>query len=354
MRARIAVLIVPLLTLAAGFSAWLAAPASSATSPGTSVASSGEGVPTFGHVFLIIGENTTYSHLTASNAPYLLGTIRPHAAWLTSYYGATHWSQANYVALVTGQFTGCEQQDGGIACHQNIDNLFHQLDTAGLTWKVWLEAGTAKCDTGSGGSCASNTPCPLTGFYTTGNPPILFDDIEGPDGAWSPTAPSAECLANDIPAGTSSDGMSTFNTDLATGQVASFNMVIPNGCQDGEANCKPVNNRYTQFDDFLAQEIPKIEASPAFGTNGVIIVTYDEDERAGGIASKNGFGSGGHVVCAIISPLAVPGSYAQEYYHYSVLRTTEDGFRLAGYLGNANDVTPITGIWRSAAPDPGR
>jgi hypothetical protein len=25
---------------------------------------------------------------------------------------ATHWSQANYVALVTGQFTACEQKDG--------------------------------------------------------------------------------------------------------------------------------------------------------------------------------------------------------------------------------------------------
>jgi len=34
-----------------------------------------EGVPAFGHVFLIMGENTTYSHLKLSNAPYLLGTI---------------------------------------------------------------------------------------------------------------------------------------------------------------------------------------------------------------------------------------------------------------------------------------
>src|SRR5947199_3925946 len=86
-----------------------------------------EGVPRFGHVFLIIGENTTYSHLKESNAPYLLDTIRPNAAWLTNYFATTHWSQANYVALVTGQFTRCEQQDGGIDCHQNIDNLFHQM-----------------------------------------------------------------------------------------------------------------------------------------------------------------------------------------------------------------------------------
>jgi hypothetical protein len=329
------------------------APAQPGPGPAVSgpVASSGlaEGVPGFGHVFLIIGENTDYARLTATNAPYLLGSIRPEAAWLTSYYAATHWSQANYAALVTGQFTECEQQDGGTACHQNVDNLFHQLDLAGLTWKVWLEAGTAKCDTGSGGSSTSNTPCPLTGFYTTGNPPILFDDIEGPGGIWSPATPSAQCLADDVPAGTSTEGMSTFNADLAAGQVASFNMVIPNGCDDGEANCAPVNGRFTQFDDFLAQEVPKIEASPAFGNNGVIIVTYDEDQRDGGLAAKNGFGSGGHVVCAILSPLGLPGSYPQLYYHFSLLRTIEDGFGLSGYLGAANSVTPIAGIWRPPA-----
>src|SRR5215469_7626435 len=227
MRTRVRVGFVPVLALAAcaAMPAAAAIPATSAT-VSASAAAGAEGVPAFGHVFVIIGENTTYSHLTSVNAPYLMGAIRPRAAWLTNYYAATHWSQANYVALTTGQFTGCEQKDGGVACHQNVDNLFHQLDAAGLSWQVWLEAGTAKCDTGSGGSCASNTPCPLTGFYITGNPPILFDDVEGPGGVWSPTTPSPECLANDIPAGTPADGMSAFNTSLATGQVASFNVVI--------------------------------------------------------------------------------------------------------------------------------
>src|SRR5689334_8289856 len=174
-------------------------------------------VPHFGHVFVIIGENTDYQHLTATNAPYLMTTIRPSSAWFENYYAATHWSQANYVALTSGQFTTCEQKDLGYACRDDVDNIFHQLDGARMSWKVWLEAGTAKCDTGSGGSCTSNDPCPLTGFYTTGNPPILFDNIEGPGGVWSATSPSAECLANDIPAGTPKNGMSTFNAHLATG-----------------------------------------------------------------------------------------------------------------------------------------
>lgn len=294
-----------------------------------------EGVPQFGHVFVIIGENTDYQHLTTTNAPYLTTAIRPASAWFENYYAATHWSQANYVALTSGQFTPCEQDDFGYACRDDVDNLFHQLDEASMTWKVWLEAGTAKCDTGSGGSCTSNDPCPLTGFYTTGNPPIDFTDIS-----------YDECLADDIPAGTAQDGMATFNARLASGDVADFNFVVPNGCDDGEANCKPVNNRYTQFDDFLAREVPLIEASPAFGTDGVIVVTYDEDQRMGGLAAKNGLGSGGHIATALISPLVQPGDYADKTYSYSVLRTLQDGFRLTPYLGSAAQVAPLPVVWK--------
>jgi hypothetical protein len=306
-----------------------------------------EGVPRFGHVFLIIGENTTYDHLKPSNAPYLLNTLRPQSVWFTQYYGATHWSQANYVALVTGQFTRCEQQDYGILCHQDVENLYHQLDRAGLTWKTWLEGGAARCDTGSGGTCESEEPCPLTGFYTTGNPPILFDNIEGPDGVWSASQPSQECLQNDIPAGDRNDPMGFFHQALATGNVANFNFIIPNGCEDGEGNCAPINNRYTQFDNFLAREIPLIEASPAFGRNDVIIVVYDEDEREGGMAAKVGpLGQGGHTYCAIVSPIAIPGTYDDLAYHYSLLRTLEDGFGISDYLGSAKDVAPLNTFWR--------
>jgi phosphatidylinositol-3-phosphatase len=340
------------LMAAAGFLFSLAAGTAHAQSAISSSQRSGlgstqEGVPRLGHVFLIIGENTTYDHLTPTNAPYLMQGFKPQAAWFTEYYAATHWSQANYVALVTGQFTRCQQQDYGAACHQDVENLFHQLDLARLTWKTWLEAGTARCDTGSGGTCTSDTPCPLTGFYTTGNPAILFDNIEGPGGVWSATTPSQECLQNDIPAGDESDPMGFFNQALAAGDVANFNLIIPNGCEDGEGNCAPINNRYTQFDAFLAREVPLIMASPAFGASDAIIVVYDEDERAGGMAAKNGLGQGGHTVCAIVSPMVVPGDYDGIVYHYSLLRTLQDGFGISDYLGHANDVAPINTIWRT-------
>jgi hypothetical protein len=81
MRPRFGVVLVSALVLAAGMIAAMTAPASPASRASGQVraaADPGEGVPGFGHVFLIIGENTTYSHLSrlltddwlARSAPY--------------------------------------------------------------------------------------------------------------------------------------------------------------------------------------------------------------------------------------------------------------------------------------------
>ena len=172
---------VRLLVLACALGAAVAALPAAA---GTSV----EGVPPLGPVFVLIGENTDYQHVDATDSPYMMTNLRPRSAWFSNYYAATHWSQANYIALTSGRFTDCEQADKGYACRDDVDNVFHQLELARRSWRVWLEAGTAKCDTGSGGSCTSNDPCPLTGFYTTGNPPINYTNISYQD-----------CLANDAP-----------------------------------------------------------------------------------------------------------------------------------------------------------
>src|SRR3954451_9986304 len=41
-------------------------------------------VPRFGHVFVVIGENTSYEQITPAHAPFLTGIVRPQAAWLTN------------------------------------------------------------------------------------------------------------------------------------------------------------------------------------------------------------------------------------------------------------------------------
>src|SRR3954470_19366064 len=112
-----------------------------------------EGVPAFGHVFVIIGENTELGQINAGNAPFLLGTVKPDAAWLTNYFAVTHFSEANYAAMTSGQFTHCEQFDGAIAsCHQDVENLFQQLDSANVPWQSWMESMPTPCAVASAGA----------------------------------------------------------------------------------------------------------------------------------------------------------------------------------------------------------
>jgi hypothetical protein len=93
-----------------------------------------EGVPTFSNVFLIIGENTTYSQLTVGTAPYQESNLRPDAAWFTNYFATSHYSTSYYVAMTSGQYTRREQEDiKPIDRHQDTANIFNQLTDAGTS-----------------------------------------------------------------------------------------------------------------------------------------------------------------------------------------------------------------------------
>ena len=301
-----------------------------------------EGVPAFNHVFVIVGENTELGQINKSDAPYLTGTIKPSAAWLTSYFAVTHFSEANYAAMTSGLYTNCQQFDVSIAnCHQNVENIFHQLDGQGISWQSWLESMPAPCYPVNAGSAKDQNH-----YGAKHNPAIFYDNVEGAGGIWSATTPSAECVANDIPAGgTGPNDMSNFNSHLASGDVARFNFIVPNECEDGHDNCKPQRNGVAQFDAFLQREVPLIEASPAFGDDGVLIITFDEGTSNQGPGSSKQFNGGGNVAFAVLGPLVSPGVYGGAYNHYSFLRTLEDGFGIGAYAGNANSASPINTIW---------
>jgi hypothetical protein len=311
----------------------------------SATASAQEGVPQFGHVFVIVGENTDYSQLTKNTAPYLLGTLKPESAWLTNYWATTHYSESNYVAMTSGQFTPCEQKDGSIAsCHQNVPNLFNQLDqTYGPSgWTSWMQSMPSACDISSAGGDPT-----LNKYAPKHNPALIFDNVAG---TWSGTSltPSSECMNQDIPAGTTGpNNMDAFNSALAAGSVNRFNLVVPNECADAHNNCKPAGNPVLQFDAFLQREVPQILSSPAFGADGVLIITFDEAVTSSPNRALK-VENGGNVAFAVISPLANVGSYGNDWNHYSFLRTLQDGLGVSGqgYLGGAAAATPINTVWK--------
>ena len=52
--------------------------------------------PSFGHVFVIVGENKSLFQLTSSNAPYIMKTLKPGSAWFTNYNDVVKNSLPNY------------------------------------------------------------------------------------------------------------------------------------------------------------------------------------------------------------------------------------------------------------------
>ena len=246
--------------------------------------------------------------------------------------------------MTSGQYIACEQADAApSSCNQDVPNLFNQLDTAGVSWQEWNESMPQPCYLPNAGSDKT-----LNKYRVKHNPAMYYAGVEGSGGVWSATNPSAECLANVISTGgTGPNDTSVMDAALASGNVGRFNYIVPNECEDGHDNCKPIANNIAQFDAFLAREIPLIQASPAFGTDGVIVVVYDEGQGQGPHYADNqppGFG-GGNVAFAVMGPLVLPSIYGGLHNHYGLLRTLEDGFGISDHPAGAAGASVINEIW---------
>lgn len=255
-------------------------------------ATAASAVPQFGHVFVIVGENKSLSQLNSANAPYIMGTLKPHSAWFTGYNAVTAGSAADYVALTSGQFDSCETTG---PCTQSVPSVFSQLGNG--SWRDWNESMPASCYRNKAGSDAN-----LNAYKPGHNPALTYVGLP--------------CSTYDVPTGTTGpDNMTTFNNALANGNVPKYNFVAPNLCEDSHDSCNGANI-VTEYNDFLKREIPLIEASPAFGSNGVIFSTYDE-----GTTNEN-------TMMAVTGPQVNAGTDSGFFNHYSTLATIERGLGL--------------------------
>jgi hypothetical protein len=304
-------------------------------------------VPSFqGKVYVLVGENTSLSQLTTKNAPYQLGTIKPASAWLSDYWGISHYSTSNYIAMTSGQFLECHQLDEKPAtCNQNVTNIFGQLERARISWAAWNESMPAACWLVNAGENRFGNA-----YRVKHNPAAYYADIVRTDfqGAQGDVGAGAPCT-HVVPTGSADipNDTSAFETAARARTVPTFNYVVPNMCEDGHDNCKPTGNTIRQFDEFLRRTITAIQAgwNPA---KDVIFVVYDEGQDGGpGKAVKF---DGGHTPFAVLGAHVRPGVYEGFTNHYNLLHTLEDGFGLPYPSGPAvtpesAGAAPILAIW---------
>ena len=117
-----------------------------------------EGVPRYDHVFVILEENKNYEQILNVEAAPNIASLAQTYGDATRFYGETHPSEGNYVALLGGDNFGIRDDDAfyckpgqrdancpnsaapGYPDHtRSTPHLGDQLQRAGLTWKAYLE-----------------------------------------------------------------------------------------------------------------------------------------------------------------------------------------------------------------------
>lgn len=276
------------------------------------------------HVWMIVEENRDWSAIKGnSRFPYTnsLLTVGAHAE---NYHnvpeGQTlHPSEPNYIVMEAGNDQGLETDHSPSAKNSSssTDHLTSYMEKAGISWKSYQEG-------------ISGTNCPLKqdGLYAPKhNPMIFFQDVTDNN-----SANSVYCIKHVRP-------YSELETDLQSNNVASYNFLTPNLCNDmHDSGCDK------RADTWLSREIPKIMASAAYKDNGAIFVTWDEG------------GDGNNPIGMIVlSPLAKVGysnTVAVAYSHASLLRTMQDIFGLQPYLGEAVRATSLSDLFIAGGTTP--
>jgi len=286
------------------------APATSAATPagGPAVATqsgtppppsaAGGTIPAFSHVFVIVMENHEYNTVIGNPAaPYTNGLVAGYAL-ATNYFGVSHPSLPNYLALTAGSTFGIASDC--TTCFVSATNIADQVEASGRSWKAYMEDMPVPCYMGASSG----------NYAMKHNPFMYYTDIRN-----NP----ARCAAHVAP-------FAQFWVDMSSGSVPDFVWITPNMCNDTH-DC-PVGTG----DAWLRSVVPTITDSAAFRNGGVLFITWDEGSSNAGCCSGSW---GGHVASLVIAPNAISGfRSAVAENHYGLLRTIEDGFHL-GHLGAA-------------------
>jgi len=319
-------LFVLLLAVGIGSAPQVARPVSAASTPSNGVMTGAY----FDHAVIIIMEDHGMYEICGDSPPPCLSTMgAPYMAGLANnyaigsqYLGVTHYSQADYLAMLGGTTDNCSST--GCPWPFNGTNLVDRLEAAGLTWKGYME------NQGMASGCDLTYHQPYTPEH---NPFVGFTDIVN-----SATRCSQIVLAN--PSGCSVTDCPLIN-DLNSGSAPNFMWLTPNNCDNmhGVTGICPTSVSFG--DGYLSSLVPNILNSTAFTTQrSALFVVFDEGN---GYCPLNG-STTEDCVYAVWAGRQAKNNFGTTnlYNHYSWLRTIEVNWNLPTLTSNDASATPMT------------
>jgi len=281
-------------------------------------------VPMSQHVVLVIDENSSFSDVR-ENMPWLVGQGNTYG-YATNYKSDNGGSLLDYLWLASGSChssANCTLPPGthdfgcsGNSCKSPItdDNIFRELNNAGISWKVYAQSYAA-----AGGTPTTPDNHNGTDYYRRHNGATWYSDvINNVDG-------SASKIVD----------LSHLATDVENNALPRFVIIVPDGnhdahdCPVGMGSCSEAQ-KLAAADQFLSANLQPILDMRDFqsGGTGLIIVTFDE--CAGGTNA----GCGASVYTAVLGPQVIPHTVsATSYKHENALRTMLDSLGIKNYPG---------------------
>lgn len=288
-------------------------------------------VPASKHVVLVIDENSSFDDVM-DNMPWLTGQGSANG-YASNYLSDNGGSLLDYLWLASGSChssANCTLPKGTHDFHCNgndcyypgstttdpitDDNVFRELNNAGISWKVYAQSYSK-----AGGTVTTPDNHNGTSYYRRHNGATWYSDI----------------LSNVNKSANNIVDLTQLTTDLDDGKLPAYVIIVPDGnhdahdCPVGMSSCTE-QQKLSAADGFLSGTLEPILATSDFlpGGDGLIIVTFDE--CAGGTNK----GCGSSVYTALIGPNVTPHTVsAVRYKHENTLRTILEALAIKNYPG---------------------
>ncbi|HLO16497.1 MAG TPA: alkaline phosphatase family protein [Anaerolineales bacterium] len=258
------------------------------------------------HIVVLMFENKSYDEVIGP-APYIT-SLANKCATASNWQDANtkvdgspdgkYASKPNYATLTNGLSPSAhELVDDTYATTTKVDNIYNQLNLAGLTFKDYYE--------GEAGGCSVR----FSGDYH--DPIRYYDDM------------ASICNAHDVP-------LSTFLTDLNSGNLPAFSMILPTNQHNMHSNSVSTGDAYAQtiLDPLLN--------SPAYAKGDLaIFFLWDENTPIPNVLIAPSVATGTKITVPSGNPIS----------HFSAPRTWEEmlGLPLLGDAQLAPSLLPYFG-----------
>ena len=301
-------------------------------------------------VFIIVLENhSEHSVIGDPNAPFITSLAQTYGE-ATNYFGVTHPSEPNYVAMISGSNWWINNDNP--ANRFDHTNLIDELDAAHMSWGAYMEA---------------LPPDPLADFWPSSSAP-LYASKHNPFALFTDIRNDPARVANIKP-------YTSLAGDLSGPNPPRLAYIVPDQCNDmhggvftavadhpetpcpfGRTNDDPNDAQLKRnADAFVQGAVSTIMSSRAWTPHSAIFIVSDEGDFTGNpvnggwdspagccdspvlpagdpdiSASWPGGVFGGGLVPAVVVDPSGPRHYANDtpFNHYSLLRTIEDAWQL--------------------------